>query len=153
MRDLSVVVSFFAPHVWYWGDRHREIFLGPERAARIDPLASALRRGIRFGLHNDSPVTPISPLLSIGTAVSRLTSGGQALGAEQAITVDKALRSMTLDSAYLAFEEDLKGTLTEGKLGDVVVLEADPYEVDAQEIKDIPVAATIVGGEVVYGTG
>ncbi len=80
MSSLGIAASFFAPHVWYWGDRHREIFLGPEGAARIDPLASALRRGIRFGLHNDSPVTPISPLLSIGTAVSRLTSSGQVLG-------------------------------------------------------------------------
>ncbi len=51
IRDLGVAVSFFAPHVWYWGDRHRDIFLGPERAARLDPLASASQRGIRFGLH------------------------------------------------------------------------------------------------------
>jgi predicted amidohydrolase YtcJ len=57
---------------------------------------------------------------------------------------------MTLDSAYLAFEESLKGTLTEGKLGDVVVLEADPHKVAPPEIRDIPVAMTIVGGEVVY---
>ena len=57
---------------------------------------------------------------------------------------------MTLDSAYLAFEEDLKGTLTQGKVGDVVVLEAEPHEVGPQEIKDIPVVMTIVGGEVVH---
>lgn len=150
MRSLGVATSFFAPHVWYWGDRHRDIFLGPERAARIDPLASALRRGIRFGLHNDSPVTPTSPMLMIGTAVSRMTSSGRVLGAEQALTVDQALRAMTLDSAYLAFEENTKGTLTEGKLGDVVVLEADPYRVALQEIKDISVAMTIVGGKVRY---
>lgn len=151
IKNLGMAVSFFAPHVWYWGDRHRELFLGPERAARMDPLASALRRGIQFGLHNDSPVTPISPLLSVGTAVSRLTSGGRVLGIEQAIPVDRALRSMTLDSAYLAFEENLKGTLVEGKLGDAVVLEADPYEVAPEEIKDIPVAMTIVGGKIVHG--
>ena len=150
MRSLGIATSFFAPHVWYWGDRHREIFLGPERAARIDPLASALQRGIRFGLHNDSPVTPISPVLSIGTAVSRLTSSGQVLGDEQTITVEQALRSMTLDSAYLAFEENLKGTLTEGKLGDIVVLEADPHKVAPREVKDISVTMTIVGGEVAY---
>jgi predicted amidohydrolase YtcJ len=150
MMELGITASFFAPHVWHWGDRHREIFLGPERAARIDPLGSAARRGMRFGLHNDSPVTPVSPLLSVGTAVSRLTSGGQVLGAGQAITVEQALRSMTLDAAYLAFEEDSKGSLAEGKLGDVVVLEADPYEVAPGEIKDIPVAMTIVGGEVAH---
>jgi len=150
MSELGVTASFFAPHVWHWGDRHRDIFLGPERAARIDPLASAARRGMRFGLHNDSPVTPISPLLSVGTAVSRLTSGGQVLGPGQAVTVDEALRSMTLDAAYLAFEENRKGTLEEGKLGDVVVLESDPHEVAPEEIKDIPVVMTIVGGEVAY---
>jgi predicted amidohydrolase YtcJ len=126
------------------------VFLGPERAARIDPLASASDKGVKFGLHNDTPVTPISPLLSIGTAVSRMTSGGHMLGPEQTITVDRALRSMTLDSAYLAFEEDIKGSLTVGKLGDVVVLEADPYEVPPEEIKDIPVAMTIVGGNTVH---
>jgi predicted amidohydrolase YtcJ len=150
MSELGVTASFFAPHVWHWGDRHRDIFLGPERASRIDPLASAARRGMRFGLHNDSPVTPISPLLSVGTAVSRLTSGGKILGPEQSITVEQALRSMTLDAAYLAFEEDGKGTLAEGKLGDVVVLESDPHEVAPEEIKDIPVVMTIVGGEVAY---
>lgn len=150
MRDLGVVASFFAPHVWYWGDRHREVFLGPGRAARIDPLASASAKGVRFGLHNDTPVTPISPLLSISAAVSRLTSGGLALGPEQAISVDQALRSMTLDSAYLAFEENVKGSLTAGKLGDVVVLEADPHEVSPQDIKDIPVTMTIVGGNIAY---
>ena len=150
MSNLGIAVSFFAPHVWYWGDRHRDIFLGPERASRINPLASALSRGIRFGLHNDSPVTPISPLLSIGTAVSRRTSGGQVLGTGQAIPLEQALRSMTLDSAYLAFEEHTKGMLTGGRLGDVVVLEADPYGVSPQEIKDISVAATIVGGKVAY---
>ncbi|MGH3086674.1 MAG: amidohydrolase, partial [Rubrobacteraceae bacterium] len=151
IRDLGITVSFFAAHVWYWGDRHHDIFLGPGRAARIDPLASALERGIRFGLHNDTPVTPISPLLSIGTAVSRRTSGGRTLGEEQSVTVEAALRSMTLDSAYLAHEEDVKGSIEEGKLGDVVVLEADPYRVAPEEIKEIPVAMTIVGGKVEYG--
>lgn len=150
IKDLGVAVSFFAPHVWYWGDRHRDLFLGPERAARMDPLASALRRGIRFGMHNDSPVTPISPLLSVGTAASRLTSGGQTLGAEQAITTHQALKAMTLDGAYLAFEEDVKGTLKEGKLGDVVILEADPYVAAPERIKEIAVSATIVGGEVLH---
>ena len=150
MHSLGIAASFFSPHVWYWGDRHRDVFLGPERASRLDPLASASEKGIRYGLHNDTPVTPISPLLSIGTAVSRLTSNGDVLGHEQAITVDQALRSMTLDSAYLAFEEDIKGSLAVGKLGDVVVLEADPYEASPEEIKDIPVNMTIVGGKVAY---
>lgn len=150
MAELGVAASFFSAHVCYWGDRHRDLFLGPERAARIDPVASALKRGIHAGLHNDTPVTPISPLLSIGTAVTRRTSSGKVLGPEQAISVDQALRAMTIESAWLAFEEAEKGSLTPGKLGDVVVLDADPYKVDPVEIRDIPIHATVVGGSVAW---
>ncbi len=150
MAELGIAASFFTAHVCYWGDRHRDIFLGPERASRIDPVASALRRGIGAGLHNDTPVTPINPLLSIGTAVSRLTSSGRLLGPDQAISVQQAIKAMTLDSAWLAFEESEKGSLVEGKLGDLVVLDADPHFVAPQRIKDITVTATIVGGCPVY---
>lgn len=147
---LGVGVSFFVAHVWHWGDRHRDVLLGPQRAGRMDPLQSARRRGIRFGMHNDTPVTPISPLLSIATAVARRTSSGAELGPEQAITVEQALRAMTLDSAWLAFEEREKGSLEPGKLGDLAILREDPHRVAPEAIRDIPVDATLVGGTPVY---
>lgn len=150
IAGLGVGVSFFAAHVWHWGDRHRDVFLGPERAGRMDPLASARRRGVRFGLHNDTPVTPISPLLSITAASARRTSCGQTLGPEQAISVGQALRAMTLDSAWLAFEEREKGSLEPGKLGDIAILHEDPHRVGRDEIRNIPVDATLVGGTPVY---
>jgi predicted amidohydrolase YtcJ len=109
-EELGIAVSFVAPHVWYWGQA-LDIFLDSKRAARMDPLTSALGRGIWFGLHNDSPMSLISPLLSISAAVSRRSSGGKDLGSGQAMPVDQALGSVALDSAYLAFEEELKGTL------------------------------------------
>ena len=59
MVELGITPSFFVAHVFYWGDRHRDIFMGPERAARISPLRSSLRRGIRFTTHNDTPVTAV----------------------------------------------------------------------------------------------
>ena len=85
MRELGVTPSFFVGHVYYWGDRHRDIFLGPERAARISPLASALRRKIPFTVHDDTPVTPANPLQLVWDAVNRRTLAGEVLGPEQRI--------------------------------------------------------------------
>jgi hypothetical protein len=150
IAQLGLGVSFFAAHVWHWGDRHRDVFIGLERASRMDPLRSAQRRGIRFGLHNDTPVTPIDPLLSISTAATRITSSGEQLGEDETVSVRHALRAMTLDSAWLAHEENDKGSLEVGKLGDVVILGADPLEVSPDEIRRIPVEATLVGGTPVY---
>lgn len=113
-------------------------------------MASALKPGIQAGLHNDSPFTPIEPFVTIGVAVTRRGSNGEILGPEESISVDQALKAYTLGNAYLLFDERIKGSLAEGKLGDVVVLEEDPYRVKPEEIKDISVAMTIMGGKVAY---
>jgi hypothetical protein len=149
MARLGVLPSFFPAHIWHWGDRHLVNF-GAERAARLSPMASALRRGLVVGMHNDSPFTPMEPLVQVSVAVTRRSKTGDVLGPEQGISVDQALRAVTLGNAYLAHEEAIKGSLVEGKLGDVVVLEADPYRVKPEEIKDIPVAMTIVAGKVAH---
>jgi len=149
MAALGALPSFFPAHIYHWGDEHINNF-GPERAARMSPMASALRRGLVVGMHNDSPFTPMEPMVQISAAVTRRSKSGQVLGSEQGISVEEALRAITLGNAYLAHEEGIKGSLVEGKLGDVVVLEADPFRVRPEEIKDIPVAMTIVGGKVVY---
>ncbi len=147
---LGVHVSFFNLHVYYWGTRHRDRFLGPERGARISPLRSAQDRGITFVGHSDWWVTPVDPLFNVHVAVNRETREGDVLGPEQRIDAEAALRMMTIDGARLAFEEDEKGTITPGKLGDLVLLSDDPLAVDGGAIDDIEVETTIVGGEVVY---
>ncbi|KAA0023442.1 amidohydrolase [Antrihabitans cavernicola] len=125
IRDAELGVSFFVNHIRYWGDRHRDRFLGPERAADIDPLASAAALGLRFGLHSDCPITPMDPLQTIRTAVSRLTSAGSVLGADQRISVQRAIRAMTVDSAYLVHDEGRVGTLAPGRRADLVALDGD----------------------------
>lgn len=150
MQRLGVLASFFAVHTYYWGDRHERLFLGPGRAHRIDPLGSALGRQIHFALHSDCPVTPVAPLMSVWSAVNRITREGRVIGPEQRIAVRDALRAFTLDAAYLAFEDGLKGSLAPGKVADFVVLDRDPLAVPAEEIRDIAVAQTVVGGEVVW---
>ena len=152
IKRLGVVPSFFVVHTYFWGDRHYEMFLGQDRAERISPLRSALKRGIPFSNHNDTFVTPIDPLLSVWSAVNRRTSGGRILGENQTIPVMDALRSVTSWAAYQACEERIKGSLEPGKLADFVILEANPLTVAKETIKDIRISATIVGDEVVYGS-
>ena len=105
MKQLGVTPSFFVAHVYYWGNRHRDIFLSPERAARISPLADALRHQVRFTVHNDTSVTPINPLQLAWTAVNRASSSGKVLGKEQTISMKDALRSITSEAAWQNFEE------------------------------------------------
>ena len=151
MVELGVLPSFFASHIYYWGDYHRDSVLGPERASRISPLGSAARRGLRFNLHNDSPVVPPDMLRLLWCAVERRTRSGAVLGAEQSISVMEALRAITIDAAYAHFEDDRKGSIVPGKLADLVILGADPMRVATADIQHIPVVETIKEGVAIYG--
>lgn len=153
MKELGMTPSFFAGHVYYWGDRHRDIFLGPARGARISPLASAARRGMRFTVHDDTPVTPVNPLHSVWVAANRITRQGKTLGPDQRISVLQALRAVTSDAAWQNFEEKRKGSIEPGKLADFVVLDRNPLSVPPMEIRDIRVLETIVGGRTVHRRG
>ena len=146
----GLVPSFFPIHVVFWGDRHRDIFLGPERAARIDPANSCIRRGMKFTLHHDAPIAGIDMLPVAAAAVNRVTSSGKDLGPEQRITVYQALRAITADAAWQHFEEDRKGTLEAGKLADLVILAADPLAIEPGKLGDIKVLETIKEGRTVY---
>ncbi|MCP2343549.1 amidohydrolase [Actinomadura rupiterrae] len=148
MRRLGVQASFFVSHTYYWGDQHRDIFLGPERARRISPLNSA--RDHRYSLHLDSPVVPQSPLQAAWSAVNRTTRSGKVLGPEQRVTPLRALRAVTIDSAWQHFEEHSRGSIEPGKLADLVVLAENPLTVRPHRIKDIEVLRTIVGGRAVH---
>src|SRR5699024_11667973 len=150
IKQLDILTSFFSSHVHYYGDRHRDILIGPIRARRIDPMGSAYKKGIRFGMHNDSPVTPTNPLMSIYAAVTRRTLSGDILGPSQRIPVIKALQAMTIDAAYLGFEENIKGSIEVGKLADFVVLSENPLQSDIEKLLDINVDMTIVGVDIVY---
>jgi len=149
IKTLGVVPSFFTLHTYYWGDRHRDIFLGPARAARISPARSAVDRGLRFTIHCDTPVVPMTPLLLVWAAVNRLSTGGATIGADQRITALQALRAVTIDAAWQGFEEDAKGSIEPGKRADLLILSANPLT-DPMAIKDIAVQETIIAGHTVH---
>lgn len=152
MARLGAIPSFFVLHTYYWGDRHRDIFLGPERASRISPTKSAIERGMHFTIHTDTPIVPMDPFLLMWSAVNRISTSGAVIGAEQRITPLQALRATTIEAAYQNFEEKLKGSIETGKLADLVILSANPIGVDPGQIRDIKVVETIVGGKSVYKT-
>ena len=151
MKALGVIPNYFVNHVYYWGDRHLSLFLGPERARRIDPLGSSLRAGLKFCLHSDLPVTPADPIASIHNAVNRKTRTGKLLGPAERISPLAALKAYTVNAAYCSFEDGIKGSIEVGKLADFAVLSDDPVTVAPGSIKKIRVIATAVGGRLVYG--
>lgn len=150
MAKSDIAASFFINHIYYWGDRHRDIFLGPDRAKRMNPLKDAKELNLDFTLHSDCPITPISPLFSVWAAVNRITRDGKILGKEQRIDVETALKSMTIYGAKLNFEEEDTGSIEVGKAADLIVLDRNPLTINPMEIKDIHVEKTFIDGELIY---
>jgi predicted amidohydrolase YtcJ len=149
MKDLGVTPTFFSAHVYYWGDRHRDVFLGPERASRISPAASAAALGLRFTTHLDAPVVPIDSRLQLWAPVARQTSSGDSLGADERISAEQSLRAMTIDAAWQLRLEDSIGSIEPGKQADMVVLSANPLD-PQRDLRAIQVERTVIGGVTVY---
>jgi predicted amidohydrolase YtcJ len=149
MKGLGVTPSFFTAHTWYWGDRHRDMFMGPERAAVISPSKWAQQYGVRFSSHLDTPVTPMRPLQAVWSMVYRQTYGGDVLGPEQRISVMDALRAVTIDAAWQVFQEGNRGSLEPDKYADLVVLSGSPLD-DPMAMRDLQVERTVIGGATVY---
>ncbi len=150
MKELGISPSFFVSHTFYWGEQHRDIFMGPKRGANISPLRSAINKGIRFSIHLDTPVTPMRPLQAVWSAVNRLTRSGDVLGPDQRITPLEALRAVTIDAAWQEHDEKIKGSIEPGKFADLIVLSDNPLTVNPVKIKDLQVLETIVSGKSVY---
>ncbi len=153
MNELNMIPSFFVAHTFYWGDWHRDSVLGNARAKRISPLQSATRRGIRYTIHNDTPVVPPNMALLLWTAVNRETRSGKTLGRKQQATVAQALRAVSIDAASQHFEEHLKGSLEVGKLADFVILDRNPLTTNTANLAEIMVLETIKEGATVYRRG
>lgn len=149
MRRSSIYPCFFISPLYYWAHIH-EHFAGTERVQNFCPCMDAEALGLAYNLHTDSPITPITPFVQVGVAVTRRSAAGQVYGARQAVDTLTALRAVTLSAAYLNFEEHLKGSLTPGKYADMILVDQNPLTTDAAELKNIRVQETIVNGDAVY---
>ena len=150
LKALDIIPSFFSLHTFYWGDWHRQQTLGEARAARISPTASALKKQLIFTEHHDAPVVPPNSLMMLDAIVNRVTRSNYVLGADERVSPYMALKSMTDWAAYQYFEDQHKGTITQGKLADLVILDQNPLTVPSREIKNIQVLATYKEGNLIY---
>ncbi len=153
VQALGIFPALFPMHTFYWGDWHRQSVAGPERAAFTSPTGSVLRRGMKFSIHSDAPVTFPNSMRVLDSAVNRTTRTGFVLGPDERISPYVALRAMTLWAAHEQFEETSKGSLETGKRADLVILDQDPLQVARAAIKDIKVIETIKDGVTVWTAG
>jgi predicted amidohydrolase YtcJ len=149
LRELNVLVDGNPPFVYWIGSWFLKY--GPERVRWSYPAKSYIENGIIEAAGSDVPVTPISPWWGIWAAVVRRDlQSGQILAPEERISVEQALALYTHNGAYAGFEEDRKGALEPGKLADFIVVDRDVLTVPADELKDVKVLQTFVGGRSAY---
>jgi predicted amidohydrolase YtcJ len=149
LKKLGTVIVTHPASLYYSGERY--LATVPEsQLSWLYRIRSPLENGMVVAAASDAPVVPLNPLVGIYGAVTRRAASGQVLLPEEKITVSQALALYTTNAAYASFEEDIKGSLAPGKLADIVVLTDDPTKIPPEDIKDIKVEMTIIGGEVVW---
>jgi predicted amidohydrolase YtcJ len=150
MEKYGIIPSFFSMHTYYWGDWHRDETLGEERAFRISPAASALKRKMVFTSHHDAPVALPDSIRILFSCVTRKSRSGAVIGREQRISMADALKAITIHAAYQYGEERRKGSIEVGKLADFVILSQNPITIEPDKIMDIKVLETIKQGKTVF---
>jgi predicted amidohydrolase YtcJ len=127
--------------------------VGQERAANYKPARKFLDRGIPMAANSDIPSTvSVNPFPALYALVTRRNNMGNLVAPDQAISREEALRAYTIDGTWLTREESLKDSIEVGKVADLAVLDRDYFAVPDEEIKEIRVEMTMIGGEVVYGS-
>ncbi|MCR9271085.1 MAG: amidohydrolase [Hyphomonadaceae bacterium] len=155
MKRFGITASFLIGHVHYWGVAMRDQIFGPEKAKLLDRCASLERAGVAYTIHSDFFVTDPNPMHMIEMAVTRQSwrEPDFALAPDECATREGAIRAMTSTAAWQIGSEHEIGSLEPGKFADFVILDRDPYSVPANEIKDIKVLETWMGGEPTYLAG
>ena len=151
LAKLQVVVVTQPPFLYYSGERYLAK-IPPDRLQWLYRIKSLIDSGLIVAGSSDSPVVPNNPLVGIYAAVTRQAESGQQLLPQECISASQALAMYTRNAAYASFEEDTKGSITQGKLADMVVLSNDPVKSPPEQIKNIKVEMTIIGGKVVWET-
>ncbi|MFI5179635.1 MAG: amidohydrolase [Vicinamibacterales bacterium] len=148
IKAAGAVPAMFTTYAYYNSDKF--VFYGEDVMTRCMAYRTLLDAGVRVAAGSDFSPGPFAPLMGIQGMVTRTGWDGTTWGANQRISVDDALSVNTINGAYASREESLKGSITVGKLADYVVLADDPHTVSPDKIKDIQIARTVVGGQVVY---
>jgi len=149
MRSLGVIATPFASYLWQHSEKLVPYY-GLKRAEAMFAHKSFLDSGVKVAGASDHPAGLLPPLLGVQSMVTRKIPSGVVVGAEQKISVEEAFKMYTRYAAYASFEEKIKGSLSPGHLADMVVLDRDPWKTKPEEIGEISVEMTILGGRIVY---
>lgn len=153
IRQLGAIVSGNPYYVTALADQYSKVGLGPERADEMVRLGDLDRDGIRWSLHSDMPMAPADPLFLMWCAVNRLTTSGRVAGSDQRVTVEKALRGVTIEAAYSLKLEDQIGTISPGKRANLTVVSENPLAADPAKLRDISVWGTVMEGRLLPAAG
>ena len=149
LASLGVLVVTQPSFLYYNGDRYLKT-VPNWQFKNLYPIKTLIENGVKVAGSSDCPVVPPNPLIGMYSAISRMTEAGQIILEKEAIPRMEALQLFTHYAARAVFEEEIKGSITPGKLADLVVLNGDPTKVPTEEIKKIQVEMTILNGEVVW---
>ncbi|MFX0181026.1 MAG: amidohydrolase family protein, partial [Candidatus Hodarchaeota archaeon] len=144
MRKYGIIASCQPPFInseYMWLEKR----LGKERCKYTYPFKSIIDAGVMLVSGSDCPIEDPSPILGIHALVTRNN-----FIPEQCISIEEAIKTYTINAAYAAFEESIKGTIEVGKLADFVILDKNPLELPKDRIRDIQIMETIIRGKTVY---
>lgn len=148
MAALGCVPAMFTTYAYYNPDKF--VYYGEELMQRAMAYRSMLDAGIMACAGSDFSPGPFAPLMGIQGMVTRRGWDGKVWGANQRISVAEAIAVSTYHGAWASGEENIKGSITAGKLADYVMLAEDPHTIDVEQIKDIEIVRTVVGGTTSY---
>jgi predicted amidohydrolase YtcJ len=149
IASLGIFVVTQPSFIYYSGERYLRT-VPDSNLKHLYPIATLMKNGVKVVGSSDCPIVPANPLIGIYSSVSRMAENGEFVLPEERISPLEALRMYTDEAAKTTFEETIKGSITTGKLADLVVLNGDPITLPVNEIKDIKVEMTILSGEVVW---
>jgi predicted amidohydrolase YtcJ len=144
MRALQAIPAPFSCYVYFHGDVMH--FYGPERTKHMFPMRSFLDAGLHPTDSSDYTASPADPMMWLQSQLTRTDMKENVWGTNQCITLEEAIGCGTVNGAYAAFEEDVKGSIRPDQLADLVVLTQDPFKTDPSELLKIEVERTMVGG-------
>jgi predicted amidohydrolase YtcJ len=114
------------------------------------PHRSLIDEGIPAPGHSDASICNANPWLAIYSMVTRKTSSGKVLYAKERITPIEAVRAYTIDGAYAAWEENIKGSIEPGKLADLTIVDRNPLKIPKEDLKNVTTVITVIGGNIMY---
>ena len=147
MKALGACASVNVYYFYELSDMYASQGLGYERASQMARVGSLVREGVPTTFHSDFTMAPALPLNSAWVAANRINVEGHVMAPQERISLDQALRAITIDAAYILGMENEIGSIRAGKMADFTVLEADPYEWPVEELKDIPIWGTVFEGQ------